>query len=125
MVEAHERAVRTLSEKFGVSIARVEAIIRLKQYEQEYQKVRSDSSFRSSTFYEEYKSISLEDTYMVKELYAWLSDLSRRLFGFEQLLTRFLPIGRSLSHTLLFDMIIHYFCSSSASMRHKHLIYIA
>lgn len=39
-IEAHEQAVRALSEKFGISIARVEAIIRLKQYEQEYQKVR-------------------------------------------------------------------------------------
>ncbi|KAF8599552.1 hypothetical protein BDV93DRAFT_609141 [Ceratobasidium sp. AG-I] len=36
--QAHEQTVRALSEKFGISIARVEAIIRLKQHEQEYQK---------------------------------------------------------------------------------------
>ncbi|KAJ1301494.1 hypothetical protein OPQ81_008750 [Rhizoctonia solani] len=39
--EAHSQAIRTLSEQFGISIARVEAIIRLKQYEKQYQKVNT------------------------------------------------------------------------------------
>ncbi|CAE6470534.1 unnamed protein product [Rhizoctonia solani] len=37
--ESHGQTVRTISEQFGISIARVEAIIRLKEYERQYQKV--------------------------------------------------------------------------------------
>ncbi|KAF8711830.1 Eukaryotic mitochondrial regulator protein, partial [Rhizoctonia solani] len=37
--ESHNQTVRTLSEQFGVSIARIEAIVRLKNYERQYQKV--------------------------------------------------------------------------------------
>ncbi|CAE6443000.1 unnamed protein product [Rhizoctonia solani] len=36
--ESHNQTVRTLSEQFGVSIARIEAIVRLKNYERQYQK---------------------------------------------------------------------------------------
>ncbi|KAG8739339.1 hypothetical protein FRC10_005765 [Ceratobasidium sp. 414] len=36
--ESHVQAIRALSEQFGISIGRVEAIIRLKQHEQQYQK---------------------------------------------------------------------------------------
>ncbi|KAG9119927.1 hypothetical protein FRC07_004815 [Ceratobasidium sp. 392] len=36
--QSHEHAIRALSEQFGISISRVEAIIRLKHYEQQYQK---------------------------------------------------------------------------------------
>lgn len=82
--------------------------------------------FASFTLYEEYKSISLEDTYMVKNFYAWLSDHSFSLTPESAMkLTRSLIIGKLRSHTPSSDMIIYYFCSSSASMRHNHLIYIA
>ncbi|KAG8687920.1 hypothetical protein FRC09_013202, partial [Ceratobasidium sp. 395] len=36
--QSHVRTIRALSERFGISIGRVEAIIRLKQYEHQYQK---------------------------------------------------------------------------------------
>ncbi|CAE6401107.1 unnamed protein product [Rhizoctonia solani] len=42
--ESHAQTVRTLSEQFGISIARVEAIIRLKDYERQYQKVSVHAS---------------------------------------------------------------------------------
>ncbi|CUA76266.1 hypothetical protein RSOLAG22IIIB_06172 [Rhizoctonia solani] len=42
--EYHSRTIRSLSEQFGISIARVEAIVRLKKYEQQYQKVNTYSS---------------------------------------------------------------------------------
>lgn len=38
-VDSHKKAVRSLSEQFGISIARVEAIIRLKEYQRQYEKV--------------------------------------------------------------------------------------
>jgi hypothetical protein len=41
MTESHVQAVRALSEQFGISLGRVEAIVRLKQHEQQYQKVRA------------------------------------------------------------------------------------
>ncbi|KAB5595049.1 hypothetical protein CTheo_1510 [Ceratobasidium theobromae] len=37
--DSHKKAVRSLSEQFGISIARVEAIIRLKEYQRQYEKV--------------------------------------------------------------------------------------
>ncbi|CEL53777.1 hypothetical protein RSOLAG1IB_06558 [Rhizoctonia solani AG-1 IB] len=38
-LESRAQTIRTLSEQTGISIARVEAIIRLKEYERQYQKV--------------------------------------------------------------------------------------
>ncbi|CAE6524096.1 unnamed protein product [Rhizoctonia solani] len=37
--ESHTQTIRNLSEQLGISISRVEAIIRLKEYEKQYQKV--------------------------------------------------------------------------------------
>ncbi|KAG8755500.1 hypothetical protein FRC12_010873 [Ceratobasidium sp. 428] len=45
--EFHVRTIRALSERFGILIGRVEAIIRLKQYEHQYQKVGALSPFVS------------------------------------------------------------------------------
>ncbi|KDN42094.1 hypothetical protein RSAG8_06952, partial [Rhizoctonia solani AG-8 WAC10335] len=56
--DSHAQTLRTLSEQFGISIARVEAIIRLKEYERQYQKV---CCVTSEPTHDEYNSISLED----------------------------------------------------------------
>ncbi|KAG8767737.1 hypothetical protein FRC12_006072 [Ceratobasidium sp. 428] len=44
--QSHVQTVRALSERFGISIGRVEATIRLKQYEHQYQKVNRFRNIR-------------------------------------------------------------------------------
>ena len=73
-----ENNVRALAALHGLSIARVDAILRLKGLEEHWKKVSSQSLIpRASALYDESKSISLYDLTVIQQtLHAWLSESS-------------------------------------------------